>query len=592
MMKRTLLLALFGLFIKTASSQQFSARYELVKMGPEVNTKAYHEMSPVISTDGRKLYFVENNRPENTYGTDNSQDVWFSNLDEKGVWSPAKRLGPPLNQNRYNTVFNVLPDGSLFVRGGRGKNDKGFSIVSPSGAWMELPIRDFAKMDKGQFNGATISSDAKHVIMYFSEIQGSARSDLYISNQQADGSWPRPVKLGMSTGGDEFGPFIGPDQNSLYFAIDRIVPGRIGNVDIYKVTRLDDTWMKWSAPVNLGKGVNTIGGDAYFSLDAQGNVFTCRMGSLVDGGNYDIYLLKPRDIKVTLSVTVLNEKTQQPLVANVELKIKDQKPLTLKTNATGKAETRLPEIDSYNLSASLSGFSPKTEEFRLPRVNNDTTVRVVLNLTPIAPVVKKLLIIKGTVFDKKTQQPVTAKVDIVSQPNAATNVSFSAESGKYEQEVPGLGGFVLTASAAGYLNSTDSVTLNNVDESPVTKDLFLPPIEVGAVVRLKNIYFDFDKTTLKEESYVELNKVVDFLKLNANVEIEIEGHTDNKGSDVYNQNLSQGRSQSVVDYLVEQGIESNRLTAHGFGESKPIDTNDTDEGRANNRRVEFTVLKK
>jgi len=194
-------------------------------MGPEVNTKAYHEMSPVISTDGKKLYFVENNRPENAYGTDNSQDIWFSDLDEKGVWSQSRRMTSPLNQNRYNTVFNVMPDGSLFVRGGRGKNDKGFSIVSPSGGWNELPIRDFAKMDKGQFNGATISSDARHVIMYFSEIAGSARSDLYISNQQSDGSWPRPVKLGMSTGGDEFGPFIGPDQNSLYFASDRIVPG-------------------------------------------------------------------------------------------------------------------------------------------------------------------------------------------------------------------------------------------------------------------------------------------------------------------------------------------------------------------------------
>jgi OOP family OmpA-OmpF porin len=109
---------------------------------------------------------------------------------------------------------------------------------------------------------------------------------------------------------------------------------------------------------------------------------------------------------------------------------------------------------------------------------------------------------------------------------------------------------------------------------------------------LKNIYFDFDKTTLKSESFVELNKVVEFLKQNSHVEIEIAGHTDSKGADTYNQNLSQGRSQSVVDYLSSQGINSNRLTAQGYGESKPIDTNETEDGRANNRRVEFTVLKK
>jgi outer membrane protein OmpA-like peptidoglycan-associated protein len=115
---------------------------------------------------------------------------------------------------------------------------------------------------------------------------------------------------------------------------------------------------------------------------------------------------------------------------------------------------------------------------------------------------------------------------------------------------------------------------------------------VGVTVRLKNIYFDFDKTHLKNESFPELNKVVDFLKQNPTVEIEISGHTDNKGSDEYNANLSQGRSQEVVNYIIGQGIDSSRLTAHGYGEAKPIDTNDTDEGRANNRRVEFTVVKK
>ncbi len=127
--------------------------------------------------------------------------------------------------------------------------------------------------------------------------------------------------------------------------------------------------------------------------------------------------------------------------------------------------------------------------------------------------------------------------------------------------------------------------------TPIVKNIFLTPIEVGLTVRLKNIYFDFDKTTLKSESFTELNKVVDFLNQNGNVSIEISGHTDSKGSDTYNLNLSQGRSQAVVDYLISQGIDSSRLQAKGYGESKPIDTNDTEAGRANNRRVEFTVLK-
>ena len=168
---------------------------------------------------------------------------------------------------------------------------------------------------------------------------------------------------------------------------------------------------------------------------------------------------------------------------------------------------------------------------------------------------------------------------------------MEATDGMYEQDIARKGWYVMTASAAGYLNATDSIQVTSDDESPFIKDIYLQPIEVGLTVRLKNIYFDYDKTTLKSESFVELNKVIDFLKSNGTVEIEISGHTDSKGSDTYNETLSQGRSQAVVDYLISQGIDSGRLTARGYGESKPIDSNDTEDGRANNRRVEFTVLK-
>lgn len=585
---RFVLSAVFGLSLVLAHAQQFSPRYELVKMGPNVNSLAYHEVAPVISTDGKKLYYFVSNHPENTYGKDNSQDIWVSVLDEKGEWSKATRVGAPLNQNRFNQVYNVLPDGSLFVRGGRGKNSKGFSIVNPGGSWSELRIKDFESMDKGTFNGATISADGKHVVMYFSEQTGSNRSDLYISNVQPDGTWTKPLKMAVSTSSDEYGPFISPDQTTLFFASDRIVAGRVGSTDIYKVSRLDDTWLKWSEPANLGKAINTTGGDAYFSMDAAGNIFTARSGTRVDGGTFDVFILKPRDVKITVSGTVLNEKTQQPIVASVELNAKDQKPASLKTNAAGKFETHIPEIESYTVNATAPGFISKEETFKVPKLNRDTTLRIVMNLTPIA----KKLMLSGAVLDKKTDQPVNAKVDIVHRTDRATNFQLQASGGNFVQEIPKFGWYLLTASSEGYLNSTDSVSINNEGESPAVKNILLVPIEVGLTVRLKNIYFDFDKTTLKSESFVELNKVVDFLKQNSHVEIEIAGHTDSKGADLYNQNLSQGRSQSVVDYLSSQGIDAGRLTAHGYGESKPIDTNETDDGRANNRRVEFTVLKK
>lgn len=567
-------------------AQEISPRYELVKMNDKINT-LYHQVSPVISIDGTKLYYFVGNHPQNTYGKENSQDIWVSTLDDKGVWSEGKRLGPPLNQNRYNQVFNVLPDGSLLVRGGRAKNTKGFSIVTTGGSWTELNIPGFNDMDKGIFNGGTISADGNHLVIYMSEKQGDKFSDLYVSNL-VNGQWSKPVKLKISSPADEFSPFLAPDQKTLYFASDRYHKDKVGGTDVYKVTRLDDTWLNWSEPVNLGKQVNTPVADAYFSIDAHGNIFTARAGARIDGGNYDLFVLKPRNFRIVLTGTTYNQKTNLTVQSLVDVKMKDQQPVHLKTTPNGVFETRVPEIDAYTLDVAATGFIPFTQSYKVPRINSDTTIHVDVYLTPLT----KQLVLAGDLIDKKTDQKINVgKVDIVYKPDRTVKYNLPVTTGKYQQNIAGLGWYLFTASAEGYLNATDSVQVESEEVTPVIKNLFLAPIEVGLTVRLKNIYFDYDKTTLKSESFVELNKVVDFLKQNPSVSIEISGHTDSRGSDTYNQNLSQGRSQAVVDYLVSQGIESYRLEAHGYGESRPIDTNNTEEGMANNRRVEFTVLK-
>jgi OmpA-OmpF porin, OOP family len=570
-----------------AVAQEFSPRYELVKMDKAVNT-FHHEAAPVISPDGNTLYFFVQDHPENTMGGKDTQDIWMSTKDANGVWSPATHPKNPLNIHSSNQVFTVFDDGSLFVRGGRSKGEKGFSLVS-GGSIQELNVKDFKSMNKGRFYGACMSSDKKHMILYFSEKAESPNSDLYSSHLQSDGSWSRPTLLSLTTPTDDVGPFIGPDQKTLYFASARQAPGRQGGVDIYKTQRLDDTWTSWSTPVNLGKPINTSALDFYFTIDREGNVFTSRANKAVEGAQLDLYMLVPKTFKVALEGTVLNEKTQEPIsAASVEIIIQDREPQKIQISAVGKFTSKVVEMKAYEIKASAPGFLPKAQKFTLPELLNDTTIFVEMLLKPVA----KKLILSGNVYDLKTEQLVPAQLNVTIKGDRTTRLQIPADKGRYEKEIPKKGWYMITASAEGYLNATDSISVEDEELSPYTKDIFLTPIEVGVTVRLKNIYFDFDKTTLKKESFVELNKVVEFLKQNSSVEIEIAGHTDNKGSDQYNENLSQGRSQSVVDYLIEQGIESYRLSAHGYGESKPIDTNDTDDGRANNRRVEFTVLKK
>jgi len=582
---RKLFLLLFCLWGTILYAQEFSQRYELVNLGKHVNT-FYHEAAPVISPDGKTLYFFVQNHPENTYGKEGSQDIWVTRKDENGEWSAPEHLKSPFNEHRSNQVFNVLPDGSLFVRGGRGRDSKGFSIVSPTGNWKEITVNGYADMEKGRFNGATISSDAKHMILYFTEVPKSIRSDLYVSNLQPDGFWSQPEKLNITDRSDMFGPFIGPDDKTLYFASDKPDPNRQGGSDIYKATRLDDTWKNWSKPVNLGPPINTAAGDAYFSMDASGNVFTSRANSRVDGGNLDLFILLPKNITVKVNGMIYDEKTQTPIASHVSIKPKEGEAIKLEVKSGAIYESTIPETKELVIAAASEGYIPKQQNVVIPLLYNDTTITVDLFLKPVP----KQLILSGTVFDSNTNQPVAAKVNGIFK-EGKTNFNVNTEAGNYERNINGLGWYVLTASAEGYLNSTDSVYVESEEVTPVIKDLYLKKIEVGVTVRLKNIYFDFDKTTLKKESFIELNKVVDLLKQNPSVEIEIAGHTDSKGSDDYNLNLSQGRSQSVVDYLISQGIESYRLSAHGYGEERPIDSNDTEEGRANNRRVEFTVLK-
>ena len=126
----------------------------------------------------------------------------------------------------------------------------------------------------------------------------------------------------------------------------------------------------------------------------------------------------------------------------------------------------------------------------------------------------------------------------------------------------------------------------------IKKNVELKRIDIGKTIALRNIFFDFDKATIRSESANELNRLIKLLTDNPTLKIELGSHTDSKGSDDYNQKLSQSRSQSVVAYLIEKGISSDRLVAKGYGETVPVATNDTEDGRQENRRTEFKILSK
>ncbi|MEM8968263.1 MAG: OmpA family protein [Bacteroidota bacterium] len=491
-------------------SQQNSdePEYELVNLGRKVNS-IYHESAPVLSPDGNTLYFTITNHPENNKGTDGSQDIWFTERGEGGNWLPSKHLDEPFNQEDYNQVMSVSADGQeVLVRSGNSKKWEFATVRKMNGEWQkpqELHISNFDGMCRGRFNGGFMSYDKKVILLYFSEVKDSKISDLYVSFVESPGKWSTPVKIAaLNTRQDDFGPYLAPDNRTLYFASNR--PGGHGGADVYRTVRQDDTWQKWSKPENVGSPVNTKGFDAFYAVGQTDSlVFTTRAHMSADGGHLDIYGLE---------------------------KIK--------------------------------------------------------KIPPPSPVAR----LEGMVMNQKTQEFIEAQVEIMYKQEVLTSEATNQDEGVYATELPQSGTYHLSVTAEGFLAKTDSVQFSEIYADTILfKDIFLEPLEVGLSVRLNNIFFDYNKTTLRSESFEELDKVVEMLKTNEGLHIEIGGHTDDRGSDNYNQQLSQGRAEAVRQYLVDHWIGQGRVTAVGYGESQPEVPNDGEENWQINRRVEFTILK-
>ncbi|HRH67806.1 MAG TPA: OmpA family protein [Bacteroidia bacterium] len=201
---------------------------------------------------------------------------------------------------------------------------------------------------------------------------------------------------------------------------------------------------------------------------------------------------------------------------------------------------------------------------------------------------------KGKVFDIETKKVLAASFELIDLATGKTVVSSTSNSGNGEFLVclPTGKSYALNVSKDGYLFYSENFQLKDAKSAkdPVLKDVGMKPIKVGQSVVLRNIFYDFDKYDLKDESLAELGKLISFLSKNPKIRIEVGGHTDNVGGKAYNQQLSEKRAKSVYDYLVKNGITESRLEFKGYGDAKPVADNSSDQGRSQNRRTEFTIL--
>lgn len=204
-----------------------------------------------------------------------------------------------------------------------------------------------------------------------------------------------------------------------------------------------------------------------------------------------------------------------------------------------------------------------------------------------------IITISGKVMNAKTKAPVKAEItfeDMISG-NVISKVESDATTGNFLVKMPVSGKIAFYANAKDYIPVYENFNSEEI-KGTLNKDLFLVPLSVGETVKMNNIFFQTGKSTLTSDSYGELDKVVQLFKNYPNLEIEVAGHTDNVGSDEINAKLSLDRANAVKNYLTGEGVAANKITAKGYGKAKPVVTNNTEEGRSQNRRVEFTILKK
>jgi OOP family OmpA-OmpF porin len=406
----------------------------------------------------------------------------------------------------------------------------------------------------------TISADGRKLI-FTSCVgrQGYGSCDLFQSELVGD-TWTKPKNLGPNVNSSEWEsqPSLSADGRTLYFVSDR--RGGVGRRDIW-VTQLNDKG-EWTKARNLGKPVNTIYDEISPFIHVNNRVLYFASNGLVGFGGYDIFFSE-RD-----STGWSDPKNLGSPINNHE----DQFSLYI-TSDGKKGYYSHEEVRPAGYTAS------RIFEIEIPEQHR---VRYKSNY------------VKGVVRDKKTGQPLRASIELINLDSKETEslVSSDSVSGSYLIVLTQGAEYALYVNKADYLFRSLNFNYSELrDYEPIVLDIELEKASEGTSAVLENIFFDVDKYELKEKSVTELKKILRFLNENPSVRIEISGHTDNTGSAAYNVQLSEKRAQSVNNYLVSQGISQSRLTPKGYGSQQPIASNDTEEGRQKNRRIQFKIVR-
>ncbi len=470
-------------------------------------------------------------------------------------------LPPQVNRFRLQYLPSITIDNSTLVYTKRDAIEGDEDIVVSyyrDNQWTEAQSISPSINSRLNEGACTITADGKVMIFTSCDKRDSFGScDMYIT-RKVGASWTRPKNLGRSinTRYWESQPSLSADGKTLYFSSNR--PGGLGGRDIWVSSYEDGKWIK---PVNLGSPVNTFKDETTPFIHPNGETIYFSSNGHVSMGGFD--LIKAEKVDTTWST-----------VQNLGYPINTfNDEVALLIGGDGETAYFAKEIQK-----DLRIIDSKLVSFKLPKEQRAKPATYMI----------------GKVVDDKTGESLKASIEVIDLDR--TELLFDGESdsisGNYLMVLPSDKDLACYVKKRGYLFfETNFYTESNSMIAPDTLEIRLKPIAINESLVLKNIYFDVDSYELNVRSASELANVIQVLRENPTITVEISGHTDSSGSTTYNQQLSEDRAKAVYEYLLRSEVEESRLEYKGYGDSTPIATNETEEGKQANRRIEFRILK-
>ncbi|MBW8049993.1 MAG: OmpA family protein [Cytophagales bacterium] len=516
-------------------------------LGPVINSR-FPDYAPVISADETVLIFTS--RRDNTTG---------GYIDEEGkyfedIYISYKEKIYIDNEKQYKysdllKKFGIKKTDTLINQGTFKVTEQ---WTKPQNMKINTETHDAC---------VAISPDGQKLFTYKTNRSAIRSGDIYVSELTGN-EWSIPQRLPdeINTKGWEPSCSISADEKKLFFSSDR--EGGFGGTDIYMSVKLPNG--KWSVAKNIGPKINTpYDEDAPFIHPDGKTLYFSSKGHESIGG-FDIF------------TSVYVEEMDDWFAA---------KNIGYPINTSG---------DDIFFVWSADG---KRGYFSSVRDDSYGDKDIYVVYRPESEI--SLVVLKGHVLNSKTNEPIGATIVFMNNTDTKLIGYYNSNSftGKYTIILPPGKNYGITVEAPGYLFHSENFDLPDLqDYKEIEKDILLDPIEIGKKSILRNVFFDYAKAHLRDESKPELERLYVLLKRNSTLKIKISGHTDNHGSHEYNIQLSQSRAQSVVDWLINRGTEKERLTAVGQGETQPMtpnenaDGSDNPEGRQLNRRTEFEII--